>query len=120
MLVELAEDSAKLEVTLAQVAHLEQLGGNVELACGVVVRGAHGLGGLPHLVHEALVIVEISDLALQIEYGAVQVARTVFQEGHPWRSYSENLPLVAAGEVVENHYYQVSVHVFALSSDSLQ
>lgn len=77
VLVELTEDCAKLQVALAEVAQFEQLGGDVEFASGVIVV-RRVLSGLAHLVDEALVLVKVGHLALQVENCPVQVACAVF------------------------------------------
>jgi len=79
--VELTQDSAQLQVTFAKVSQFEKFGGNVEFP-GCIIQGTcHGLSRLPHLTDESFIFIEISDLALQVEDGAVQVARTVFKKG---------------------------------------
>jgi len=112
MLVKLRQDSAKLQVTLAQVPQLEQLARDVELLrrlnhilhllllslrfilLTLIVmllregRGPSVVVGvleLKHLLDHRLVIVEVCHLSLQVVDRTVQVASTVLEHAQSVR-----------------------------------
>jgi hypothetical protein len=64
-----------------------------------------------HLLNHVLVLIKARDLGLKVVDCPVKVACTVFEHLEA---------LVCASQVVEDHNYQVSVHIFALCCDLLQ